>query len=397
MKIFDMKRSKSSQLRWVSTIILSGCLFSSCASKPATQNENQSSTPFIFRSLDLKQRRPDGVRDWELTSPEARYNTAARTVRARIPKGILYFEDKPSFMISAEHATVLNDGELVVLEGTVRLKRLGAEPLLIQGDRLVWRPALSTMVINQRPSALNRNSKIVSNSLIFQQESGQLLFSGPTKLSRWEKNYSSTLDPQTVITAGNGRWNLNTGIIAAVGPILANQVNGRELTAASIQGNTKENFIDLKAPVQFKLEQDDAIVDAGETRWNFERDQLSSKAPVSASLPKGNVSGVGFTIDIRNNLLTVSNSCRVAQPDKDLRAKSCTWDWGKDLLTAAGNVNLKESKTGQVQSAEQMEGAFNPDGSIRFEPARDRVKTQIKLNTGKINGSNQNDSSQVMF
>jgi hypothetical protein len=118
---------------------------------------------------------------------------------------------------------------------------------------------------------------------------------------------------------------------------------------------------------------------------------------VSASLPKGNVSGVGFTIDIRNNLLTVSNSCRVAQPDKDLRAKSCTWDWGKDLLTAAGNVNLKESKTGQVQSAEQMEGAFNPDGSIRFEPARDRVKTQIKLNTGKINGSNQNDSSQVMF
>jgi hypothetical protein len=200
-----------------------------------------------------------------------------------------------------------------------------------------------------------------------------------------------------VITAGNGRWNLNTGIIAAVGPILANQVNGRELTAASIQGNTKKNFIDLKAPVQFKLEQDDAIVDAGETRWNFERDQLSSKAPVSASLPKGNVSGVGFTIDIRNNLLTVSNSCRVAQPDKDLRAKSCTWDWGKDLLTAAGNVNIKESKTGQVQSAEQMEGALNPDGSIRFEPARDRVKTQIKLNTGKINGSNQNDSSQVMF
>ncbi len=59
------------------------------------------------------------------------------------------------------------------------------------------------------------------------------------------------------------RWNLNTGIIAAVGPILANQDNGRELTAASIQGNTKKNFLDLKAPVQFKLEQDDAIVNGG--------------------------------------------------------------------------------------------------------------------------------------
>ena len=397
MKIFDMKRTKHSKLRWIAIIISSGCLLASCASKPATQNQNQSSTPFIFKSLDLKQRRPDGVRDWELTSPEARYNTAARTVRAKSPKGILYFEDKPSFMISAEHATVLNDGELVVLEGTIRLKRLGAEPLLIQGDRLIWRPALSTMVINQRPVALNRNSRIISNSLIFQQQSGQLLFSGPTKLSRWEKNYSSTLNPQTVITAGNSRWNLNTGIIAAVGPILAYQDNGRELTAASIQGNTKNNFLDLKAPVQFKLEQDDAIVNAGETRWNFERDELSSKAPVSASLPKGDVSGVGFIIDIRNNLLTISNSCEVAQLDKNLRAKSCTWDWGKDLLTAAGNVNLKESKTGQVQRAEQIDGALNQDGSIRFSPARDRVKTQIKLNTGKSNGANQDDPSQVTF
>lgn len=397
MKIFDMKRTKHSKLRWIAIIISSGCLLASCASKPATQNQNQSSTPFIFKSLDLKQRRPDGVRDWELTSPEARYNTAARTVRAKSPKGILYFEDKPSFMISAEHATVLNDGELVVLEGTIRLKRLGAEPLLIQGDRLIWRPALSTMVINQRPVALNRNSRIISNSLVFQQQSGQLLFSGATKLSRWEKNYSSTLNPQTVITAGNSRWNLNTGIIAAVGPILAYQDNGRELTAASIQGNTKNNFLDLKAPVQFKLEQDDAIVNAGETRWNFERDELSSKAPVSASLPKGDVSGVGFIIDIRNNLLTISNSCEVAQLDKNLRAKSCTWDWGKDLLTAAGNVNLKESKTGQVQRAEQIDGALNQDGSIRFSPATDRVKTQIKLNTGKNNGSNQDDSSQVTF
>ena len=397
MKIFDMKRTKYSKLRWIAIIISSGCLLASCASKPATQNQNQSSTPFIFKSLDLKQRRPDGVRDWELTSPEARYNTAARTVRAKIPKGILYFEDKPSFMISAEHATVLNDGELVVLEGTIRLKRLGAEPLLIQGDRLIWRPALSTMVINQRPVALNRNSRIISNSLIFQQQSGQLLFSGPTKLSRWEKNYSSTLNPQTVITAGNSRWNLNTGIIAAVGPILAYQDNGRELTAASIQGNTKNNFLDLKAPVQFKLEQDDVIVNTGETRWNFERDELSSKAPVSASLPKGDVSGVGFIIDIRNNLLTISNSCEVAQLDKNLRAKSCTWDWGKDLLTAAGNVNLKESKTGQVQRAEQIDGALNQDGSIRFSPARDRVKTQIKLNTGKSNGANQDDPSQVTF
>ena len=372
-------------------------LIASCESQPAVQEKNQGSTPFVFRSLDLKQRRPDGVRDWELTSPEARYNTAARTVRARSPKGILYLEDKPSFMISAEHATVVNDGELVALEGTVRLKRLGKSPLLIQGDRLIWRPALSTMVINQRPSALNRNSKLVSNSLTFQQNSGQLLFAGPTKLSRWEKNFSSTIDPQTLITAGHGRWNLNSGTIAAVGPIIANQSNGRQLTAASMQGNTTKNFLDLKAPVQFKLEDDKAVVDAGETRWDFEQNQLSSKAPVSASLAKGEVHGVGFIIDIPSNTLMISDSCKVAQPNKNLSANRCSWNWKNDLLTAAGYVNLKETGSDQVKRADQMQGEFNPDGSIRFSPSQNRVKTQIKLESRKNKDINQKRPSQVQF
>ena len=392
-----MKPVKSLKCKWITAVISTTFLISSCESQPAIQEKNQGSTPFVFRSLDLKQRRPDGVRDWELTSPEARYNTAARTVRARSPKGILYFEDKPSFMISAEHATVVNDGELVVLEGTVRLKRLGTSPLLIQGDRLIWRPGLSTMVINQRPSALNRNSKLVSNSLTFQQDSGQLLFTGPTKLSRWEKNYSSTIDPQTLITAGHGKWNLNSGTIAAVGPIIANQSNGRQLTAVSMQGNTTKNYLDLKAPVQFKLEDDKAVVDAGETRWDFEQNQLSSKAPVSASLTKGEVHGVGFIIDIPGNTLTISNSCKVAQPDKNLSANRCSWNWKNDLLTAAGRVNLKESGSDQVKRADQMQGEFNPDGSIRFSPSQNRVKTQIQLESGKNNDINQKRPSQVQF
>ena len=392
-----MKPVKSLKRKWITAVISTTFLISSCESQPAIQEKNQGSTPFVFRSLDLKQRRPDGVRDWELTSPEARYNTAARTVRARSPKGILYFEDKPSFMISAEHATVVNDGELVVLEGTVRLKRLGTSPLLIQGDRLIWRPALSTMVINQRPSALNRNSKLVSNSLTFQQDSGQLLFTGPTKLSRWEKNYSSTIDPQTLITAGHGKWNLNSGTIAAVGPIIANQSNGRQLTAVSMQGNTTKNYLDLKAPVQFKLEDDKAVVDAGETRWDFEQNQLSSKAPVSASLTKGEVHGVGFIIDIPGNTLTISNSCKVAQPDKNLSANRCSWNWKNDLLTAAGRVNLKESGSDKVKRADQMQGEFNPDGSIRFSPSQNRVTTQIKLESGKNKDINQKRPSQVQF
>ena len=395
--IFDMKTFDRFKIHHLLVLMGAGLVMTSCQSNSPNQSKNQVTTPFVFRRLDLKQRRSDGTRDWDLSSPEARYNTSARTVRARLPKGILYDNDKPRFVISADHATVVNDGELVVLEGSIRLKSLGQDPLLIQGDRLIWRPGVSRMVINQRPAALHRNSKIVSNSLTFQQESGQLLFEGPTTLFRWDKDYNAAVTPQTVITSGDGQWNLNSGLLSAVGPIIANQSNGRQLKAASINGNSKQSFLDLNAPVQLKLEADKGVVDSGETRWDFAQNKLFSKAPVSASLSKGNVRGVGFRIDIPNNTLTILNSCHVAQPDKTLRAQRCTWNWKDDLLVAAGNVDLKESGNEQRTRAEQMEGEINPDGSIRFSPSRSRVKTQINLDAGQNKSSKRNDPSQVQF
>ena len=94
-------------LTLLATGLVSGCRESSEASRSGAP-------PFVFRSLDLNQRRPDGQRDWDLTSPEARYELNSRTIRARRPTGILYRNNKPDFSISADLATVLNDGELVV-------------------------------------------------------------------------------------------------------------------------------------------------------------------------------------------------------------------------------------------------------------------------------------------
>jgi hypothetical protein len=109
------------------------------------------------------------------------------------------------------------------------------------------------------------------------------------------------------------------------------------------------------------------------------------------------VNGVGFFIDIPNNTLLITNSCKVAQPDKNLSAIRCSWNWKNDLLTAAGSVNLKESGSDQVKLANQMQGELNPDGSISFSSSQNRVKTQIKLESGKNKYINQKRPSQVQF
>ena len=147
----------------IPALLLLGTGLIGCNQQPTAQQD--SAPPFVFRSLDLNQRRKDGLRDWDLSSPEARYDLSSRTVRARRPTGILYRNDQPSFRISAELATVLKDGEMVILEGQVRLQQLNDQAVLIRGDRLVWKPAESRMVMDQNPEALDEFSRLTARRL----------------------------------------------------------------------------------------------------------------------------------------------------------------------------------------------------------------------------------------
>ena len=69
----------------------------------------------------------------------------------------------------------MNDGELVVLEGNVKLQQLKDQNVLIQGDRLVWSPQAARMVIDQRPEALDAESRLISTSVTFLQNTNTLL------------------------------------------------------------------------------------------------------------------------------------------------------------------------------------------------------------------------------
>ena len=59
--------------------------------------------PFVFRALKLEQKNKEGLMDWSLNSPEARYELSRRLVRARQPVGVLFRNGKP---VSYTHLTL---------------------------------------------------------------------------------------------------------------------------------------------------------------------------------------------------------------------------------------------------------------------------------------------------
>ena len=374
-----MNRSEQSMLRRLSRCGLTSALvacavLSGCGSRPPITVEPTPS--FVFRSLDLSQRADNGERAWDLTSPEARYDLSSRTIRARRPEGILYRDDQPQYRLTADLATVLRDGELVILEGSVQLRQLNQRGLTIEGDNLIWTPSQSRMVINQRPKASDGQTQIRSRELTFQQDTELLVFSGPTQLNRRDDDSSDS----TVVQGGSGTWNLSTGLLQAPGPVEAVRRDGRTLTAAGLDGNTRKGYLDLQKPVKLLLENDRGSINAGRTRWFFSTQQLQSEQPVVAELQNAKVQGQGFKLDERSGTVIIPSACRLEQKTETLTARRCSWNWLSERVVADGDVVLRRSQPEQITRASRMEATIADDGEVRFGQPGARVESRIKLN-----------------
>ena len=373
-----MNPSKQSMLGRLSrsgltAALVASALLTACTTRrPITVEPTPS---FVFRSLDLSQRTDDGNRDWDLSSPEARYDLSSRTIRARRPEGVLYRDDQPHYRITADLATVLRDGKLVVLEGSVQLRQLNQRGLTIEGDNLIWTPSQSRMVINQRPTANDGQTQIRSRELAFQQDTEVLVFSGPTQLNRVDETSAAS----TVVRGGSGTWNLKSGLMQAPGPVEAVRSDGRTLNASGLDGNTRKGYLDLQQPVMLVLESERGRITAGRTRWLFSAKQLQSDQPVQADLKNSKVQGGGFKLDESTGTVIISRDCRVEQKSETLTARRCAWNWRSERVVADGDVVLQRTKPAQITRASRMEAKLSDDGEIRFGQSRARVESRIKL------------------
>ena len=139
--------------------LLAGC--------ESTTPKQETVEPFLFRSLDLRQQDAQGRPAWSLSSPEARYDIDKRLAKARQPRGLIYRNGQPHYDIRANGGTVLNNGEVIQLEGAVVVTLLGPDPVQIHADQLRWIPRRDLMEIDRRPWASDHRSRLRAESARF--------------------------------------------------------------------------------------------------------------------------------------------------------------------------------------------------------------------------------------
>ncbi|MFM7652811.1 MAG: LPS export ABC transporter periplasmic protein LptC, partial [Vulcanococcus sp.] len=205
--------------------VLAASLLAGCVSRT---REPAPPEPFVFRSLDLRQQTGKGEPAWDLTSPEARYDLLRQLAQARQPRGTIYRRGKPQITISARRGTVIGDGQAIQLEGDVLITLLGRNPVRITGDQARWIPRQNLMVVDRRPVATDRRSRISGLVARYLLAQDLVELRGEPLLEQWSRKQPADgqRGPASIrVKAISVDWKPEQGSLVAQGPVQGERFN----------------------------------------------------------------------------------------------------------------------------------------------------------------------------
>lgn len=351
--------------------------------------KQETTEPFLFRSLDLRQQDPQGRPAWSLTSPEARYDIAKRLAKARQPRGLIYRNGQPQYDIRANGGTVLNNGEVIQLEGAVVVTLLGPDPVEIHADQLRWIPRQDLMEIDRRPWARDQRSRLSAESARFYVLQDRLELRGNPELRQWApgpKGQSKSVGQgpaDLVLKTTSATWHPRTGVLVATGPVRGSHHetngSGQTLRARALGGNLRQQRLVLEAPVKVIDTSRKAVLEAQITVWDLAARRLSSDQPFKARMDRLQVRGDRLSIDLANETVAIPQACQLVQPGEHLQASQCFWHWPNGQIKAMGKVVVRRQANQQITRAEQLQGQIGTNGLAVFSAPGTRVQSQLTL------------------
>lgn len=362
-----------------------------CARPPTTSQEN-SPPPFAFRSLDLQQRTKEGLPAWTLKSPEARYDIRSSVARALRPEGVIFDKGKPLYRLAASTGTVINDGAVILLEGAIRLQRLGGNPLVITADRALWIPRDALMRFELTPQVRNPQNRLSSQTATLYLDQDLLRLRGEPRLERWPKPFALTGKsnpgiPEISGTVKSLDWRPGKGDLRGEGPVtISRQLRQRGaqappqvLRAARLEGNTLQQRYTLSGPVRIDDPAERSWFRGGGLTIDAKNQWLTSATPFEAQRGALRLGGDALRLDGRLTTASIESNCQLQQHGDGLNARRCQWNWTSQAVEAEGDVEFRRAGNAQLTRAQRLQGQLGALGGVQLSTPGGRVVTQVRL------------------
>ena len=355
-------------------------LLAACASK--TRNpEATRSTPFVFQALNLRQQDSRGRLLWRVKSPEARYDLSRRLALARQLRGEIHTNGQLLYLLQATHGTVINDGQVIQLEGDVRIQRLGVDPVTIRAARMRWYPSQQRIELDRKAEAANLQLLLQADRATLLLAEDRLQLRGQPRLQRRQQGASGA--STWSLRVRDLDWSPGNGRLEARGPVDATDPNRKgppsTLQARALTGNSLERRLVLEGPVRLAVPERQAWLQGQETTIDLNSNRVRSPLAFKAAVGALQISGQGFDLAFDQQVVTLPRSCRLLQRDTSLEAGRCRWNWQSERIEADGGVVLQRKVPQQITQATRLSGRLGADGLVVLSAPGAKVRSSLRL------------------
>ena len=360
----------------VGLLVVSGC-------QPRSKPDREAGAPpFVFRSLDLRQQDAQGRPLWAISSAEARYDLRRKLAQASDLRGTIYLDGQARYRVLASSGVVVNDGEVVQLEGNIRVEQIDDPPTLITASRVRWMPSRQLMELDRSPSAYNDRFSIRGRTATFRFDSERLELRGQPSLRGWSQPFNPLRrlpdrPPELTIHARDVVWYPRSGRLLASGPLQGRRQvlperasetprqvqsgtailpagNGLQLlSAGGLEGNTTDQAFRLLTPLR--------LFDTGANTTLL---------------------AAGLNVDLRKAVASTvdgGQGCRILRPGESLQARRCQWNWLARSAQAEGDVVLKRRDQDQSSQAGRLDAGLGSSSAVVLTAPGARVISRFRV------------------
>lgn len=284
-------------------------------------------------------------------------------------------------LLQATHGTVINDGQVIQLEGDVRIQRLGGDPVTIRAARMRWYPSQQRIELDRRAEATNLQLLLQADRATLLLAQDRLQLRGRPQLQRRAQGThgASTWS----LRVKDLDWSPGSGQLDARGPVIVtdptSKVAPSTLQASALTGNSIQRRLLLQAPVRLAVPERQAWLQGEQMTMDLTRNSLSSALPFQAAVGGLRISGQGFAVAFDQQLVTLPRGCRLLQRDATLEAGSCRWNWQSERIQADGGVVLKRKVPQQITQADRLSGRLGANGLVVLSAPGSKVRSSLRL------------------
>lgn len=298
-----------------------------------------------FDDITLEQSEDDGTPLWTLEAKRATYRTEDQIAVVEEPVGLIFQDGKAVYGIEGKTGEVYNDGERIILKGTVVVKQL-VDNAIVSGEEMEWLPKDDRLTLRTNLRGTYKDFSLKADEVQFQGQSNQMTLSGAIEAVLQNSRIRLKTDALT--------WFIQEERVAGDRPVVLEHFAPEDpatvidrATGLGLKVDLASQRSTLQPEAKLSLQKPAFEISSATIIWDAKANRVESPQPITilSRSDRTTVTAQQGVMELESQLTTLTGQVRGYSPAQEARleADRLVWNVPQDQVEATGKVTYRRA------------------------------------------------------